>query len=392
MDMFVSLTSTTTHPFNLDTLVRYVVNKVTQPYDAITVLIKAIRVSLPPILKHFTHHELWSPYPDTGATHHLIIEMNNLNMSSEEYTGADQIRVGNGSSLSITHTGSATLFVFCTQFLLQNLLLVPDICKNLLSVSKFTHDNNVFFEFHATHSLIKNCHTRSLLHQGPLKDGLYQLQHPNLFSSSIKDALVGVQTYADNWHERLVHPALRIVQHVLSTFRLPILANKATTPCSTCQLANGHQQPFYVSNSEICTALELIYSNVWGPSPVLSINGNRYYVSFIDAFSKFTWLFPISHKSKVLNVFLKFQIMVERLFNTKIKNVQTDWGVNTVLSTNFSNQLALFTVYLVLTLINNKAVSRENIVTLLTQLSLSLLQVVFLSVFGMRHVKHLATL
>jgi hypothetical protein len=61
MDVFVSLTSTTTHPFNLDTLVRYVVNKVTQPYDAITVLIKAIRVSLPPILKHFTPHQLWSP-------------------------------------------------------------------------------------------------------------------------------------------------------------------------------------------------------------------------------------------------------------------------------------------------------------------------------------------
>jgi hypothetical protein len=53
-------------------------------------------------------------YPDTGATHHLTNEMNNLNMSSEEYIGADQIRVGNGSSLSITHTGSATLYVFCT--------------------------------------------------------------------------------------------------------------------------------------------------------------------------------------------------------------------------------------------------------------------------------------
>jgi hypothetical protein len=111
-------------------------------------------------------------YPDTGATHHVTNEMNNLNVSSEEYTGADKIHVGNGSSLSITHKGSATLFVSCTQFLLRNLLLVLDICKNLLSVSKFAHDNNVFFEFHSTHFVIKDCHTQSLLHQGPLKDGL----------------------------------------------------------------------------------------------------------------------------------------------------------------------------------------------------------------------------
>jgi len=329
-------------------------------------------------------------YPDTGATHHVTNEMNNLNVSSEEYTGADKIRVGNGSGLSITHKGSATLSISRTQFLLQNLLLVPDICKNLLSVSKFSRDNNVFFEFHSTHFLIKDCHTQSLLHQGPLKDGLYQLQHPNLSSQSIKHALLGVRTSANTWHGRLGHPALRTVQRVLSTFRLPVSANKAT-PCSACQLAKGHQQPFYVSNSVFSTPLELIYSDVWGPSPVLSINGNRYYVSFIDAFSKFTWLFPISHKSEVMNVFLKFQLMVEWLFNTKIKSVQTDWGVNTVPSTSSFNPLASCIDCLVLTLISNKVVPRENIVTLLIQLSLSLLPVVFLSVFGMRRVKHLAT-
>jgi hypothetical protein len=199
-----------------------------------------------------------------------------------------------------------------------------------------------------------------------------------------------VRTSTNNWHGRLGHPALPTVQRVLSTFRLPVSANKAT-PCSACQLSKGHQQPFYVSNSVFSTPLELIYSDVWGPSPIFSINGNRYYVSFIDAFSKFTWLFPISHKSEVMNVFLKFQLMVEWLFNTKIKSVQTDWGVNTALSTSFSNPLASCIDYLVFTPISNKVVPRENIVTLLIQLLLSLLLVVFLSFLGMRRVKHLAT-
>jgi len=63
-----------------------------------------------------------------------------------------------------------------------------------------------------------------------------------------------------------------------------------------------------------------------GLSPTLSINKNRYYVSFVDAFSRFTWVLPIQSKSNVMPIFLKFQGMVEHLLNSKIKSVQTNWG------------------------------------------------------------------
>lgn len=84
--------------------------------------------------------------------------------------------------------------------------------------------------------------------------------------------------------------------------------------------------PFPISISNICKPLGLVYSDVWGPSPTLSINGNRYYVSFIDAFSHYTWVFSIKSKSDVKPTFLKFQVMIERLLNTKIKSIQTNWG------------------------------------------------------------------
>jgi hypothetical protein len=50
--------------------------------------------------------------------------------------------------------------------------------------------------------------------------------------------------------------------------------------------------------------LQLVQSDVWGPAPITSINGTRYYVSFIDDFSKFTWFFPLKHKSQVLSTFM----------------------------------------------------------------------------------------
>jgi hypothetical protein len=109
-------------------------------------------------------------------------------------------------------------------------------------------------------------------------------------------------------------------------FQFPIISNKAASPCTACPQAKGHQLPFLVSTSRICNPLDLVYSDVWGPSPTLSINGNHYYVFFIDAFSHFTWVFPIQSKFDVKPIFLKCQSMIECLLNSKIKSVQTDWG------------------------------------------------------------------
>jgi hypothetical protein len=102
-------------------------------------------------------------YPDSEATHHLTHDLNNLTLSSDAYTGSDQIRVGNGKGLSIHNIGSATLSSPRRSFLLKQLLHVPSICKNILSVHQFAHDNNVYFEFHRSFFVIKDCRTRSIL-------------------------------------------------------------------------------------------------------------------------------------------------------------------------------------------------------------------------------------
>lgn len=71
--------------------------------------------------------------------------------------------------------------------------------------------------------------------------------------------------------------------------------------------------------------LDLIFSDVWGPAPA-SVGRFTYYVSFIDDYSKFTWLYLICHESEVFSCFTNFQALVERQFNRKIRTVQTDWG------------------------------------------------------------------
>jgi transposase InsO family protein len=84
--------------------------------------------------------------------------------------------------------------------------------------------------------------------------------------------------------------------------------------------------PFCDSVSVTSKPLELVHSDVWGPAPITACNGTRYYVSFIDDFTRFTWIYLLKYKSQVLSSFIHFRNLMENLLNTRIKIVRTDPG------------------------------------------------------------------
>jgi hypothetical protein len=95
--------------------------------------------------------------------------------------------------------------------------------------------------------------------------------------------------------------------------------------CDACQRTKSHQLPFSKSFSVSKAPLELIFSYVWGPAPI-SVGKFKYYVSFIDDYSKFVWIYLLKNKSDVFHKFHDFQQLVECQFGTKILSIQTDWG------------------------------------------------------------------
>ena len=218
--------------------------------------------------------------------------------------------------MPISHIGNASLSTPNHSFSLKQVLYVPNACKNILFVSQFARDNSVFFKFYANFFLIKVLRTGRILHCGPLRHRLYPLFSRSSPTTS-PHALLGERTSAANWHHCLGHPNFRIVCQVLSKFQLLVFANKTLAMCSTCSQAKSHQLSFNSST---------FVGDVWGPSPTVSFSGNEYYVSFVNAYSRFIWLYPIQAKSDVFHVFKQFRSQVERHFNDKILSVQTDWG------------------------------------------------------------------
>jgi hypothetical protein len=72
--------------------------------------------------------------------------------------------------------------------------------------------------------------------------------------------------------------------------------------------------------------LELTHSDVFGPTPVPSLGGSLYYVSFIDDFSKKTWLYFLRKKSYGFENFKEFTYLVENQTDKRIKVLRNDNG------------------------------------------------------------------
>jgi len=261
---------------------------------------------------------------DTGATDHITGELERLT-THNKYHGGDAIHAADGAGMEIANIGHSTVSSPSRFFHLNSILHVPQAHKSLCSVNQLTKDNNVYLEFHPDHFLIKEQGTKQILHRGRCEGGLYPM-HASSSSIPHKQAYNAAKPSTSLWHHRLGHTTSIIVKQVLERHNLPFIhdSNKNRV-CDACQQGKSHQLPYPISVSVSKGPLDLIFSDVWGCAPT-SAGRFEYYVSFIDDYSKFTWIYLIRHKSEVFQCFHTFQNLVERQFGRKILAVQSDWG------------------------------------------------------------------
>jgi len=264
-------------------------------------------------------------FPDTGANQHITPDLATLT-ASEPYLGNDNLHVGDGKGLPISHLGHTKIYTPHHSFTLSNVLHVPAITKPLLSVQKFYLYNNVYFEFHPRVFYVKDFNTHEVLLSGQSKDGLYALTKSSV--TSVPQAYWSPCTSGstDLWHRRLGHPTSRIFQLLISKNKIICNNKRLNFQCQSCSLGKSSCLSLGPTGHKTSAPLELIFSDVWGPAPLFSSDGYRYFVIFVDAYTKYVWYYPHVAKSDVYSVFHQFQTLVESQFSLKIKFVQTDWG------------------------------------------------------------------
>ena len=129
-------------------------------------------------------------------------------------------------------------------------------------------------------------------------------------------------------HRRLGHPSFASMSR-----SYPSLFNacpKESFVCDACEHAKHTRVPYPSLKLRSNKLFDVIHSDVWGPCEVYSISGHRWFVTFIDGFSRYTWLYLLNHKSNVFTVFKDLYALIKNKFGNTIKVLRSDNGTEYV--------------------------------------------------------------
>jgi transposase InsO family protein len=96
-------------------------------------------------------------------------------------------------------------------------------------------------------------------------------------------------------------------------------------PCIKCAKGKQTSMRKYTTN-HITNVLELIHTDIYGSFPTTTRNGHVYFISFIDDYSRYGYIYLIKENAQVLDTFKSFMSEVELQLNKRIKCVRSDHG------------------------------------------------------------------
>lgn len=244
--------------------------------------------------------EKW--FVDSGASSHMTNRkdiLQNLRAVQKK-----EILIANSAKLEGNLIGDVKLKLqvaeeemICT---IRDILYVPNLCANLISVNQLNRQgNSVLFE-------AGNCHIMS-------KDGelvATAKQEGNMYELNIQEksfAFVSCEQEdmkdAYLWHRRLGHLSLssmKFLKNAIGEIDIP------SCKCIVCIKGKQTREPFNGKGKKADECLQLIHSDVVGPMPIESLGGCKYFVTFIDDYSKKLSVYPLKQKSEVFEMFTVF--------------------------------------------------------------------------------------
>jgi hypothetical protein len=236
------------------------------------------------------------------------------------------ILMGDNSLVEVTDKGRIEL----TNRSFENVLHIPKLSFNILSVYHMTNSGtgNKFI-FTPNSVDIYDMQTNSRVATGEVNDQsrLY------IFSEFIEPDSALLLTHADGssriWHERFKNLNFRYMQQLRKQILVDGLPNIHFSKgiCEGCVLGKHPQEKFDKGKTQRASStLDIIHSDLMGPFTHPSIIKSRFFLIFVDDFSRFTWIYFLRKKSEVFQHLKDFKALVETQSGKKIKVLQTNNG------------------------------------------------------------------
>ncbi|KAG8482637.1 hypothetical protein CXB51_024435 [Gossypium anomalum] len=236
---------------------------------------------------------------------------------------SSRIRIGNGSLIETKGRGDVLISSSSGNKLITDVLYVPDIDQNLLSVGQLVEKGYSLF-FRSGSCVIEDSLGQEVVIV-PMADKCFMLD----ISQLERRAYLSQSDSAGLWHKRLGHVNFRSLDllHKLRLVEDMIKVEPLEGVCDVYQLGKQARLPFLVDQAWRARGkLEMVHSDICGPMKTPSLIGSKYFVLFIDDLTRFCWIFFLKQKSDVFEAFGKFKAMVENQAGCRIKTLRIDNG------------------------------------------------------------------
>ena len=271
---------------------------------------------------------------DSGATNHVCSSLQLLDSWRDLAEGDYTMRVGTGDAVSARAVGVSSLnFLNNCYLLLNNVLFIPGFRRNLISVSKLLDDG---FSISFNNNLVVISRNGLTICTGNSENNLYVLRpltHNSLLNTEMfkvekpktkRQKISHDDTYL--WHLRLGHINLDRIDRLIKSGALNQLKLGTLPICESCLEGKMTKRPFSGKGLRANQPLELIHSDVCGPMNVKARCGCEYFVTFIDDYSRYGYVYLMQHKSDTFEKFKEYRAEVENQLGKTIKTLRSDRG------------------------------------------------------------------
>ncbi|CAL5403117.1 unnamed protein product [Camellia sinensis] len=260
-------------------------------------------------------------YLDTGSSNHMCGDKSMFSELDESFNSS--VKFGDDSRLSVM--GKGKISFQNSKHSLSNVFYVPGLKNNLLSVGQLQEKD---------YEII-------------IKRGTCQIQHPEkglivqvnmtrnrmfplyLCNDTLPCFAAMVKDQAWLWHLRYGHlnfNGLKILHQKNMVSGLPQI-DHVSQVCEGCVVGKQHRNAFPKGRAwRAKKVLELVHSDICGPINPPSNGNNRYFITFIDDFSRKTWVYFLQEKSEAFSAFKNYKALVEKEVGKAIQTLRTDRG------------------------------------------------------------------
>ena len=268
---------------------------------------------------------------DSGATTHM--SPHRADFDTFESTSPRKVFMGDDSVLQAIGRGSIlvdTKVGGCTKRIrFKDVLYVPKLQSKFLSVSKIV-DKGLNVQIGALGCSIKalNGETQAIAS----RDGkLFRLRCKTVHRGDQAHVATSTNEGLILWHQRMGHlnvQSLKTLPSLVNGLDHSILhGDSLPSACEGCMMGKQHRQSFPKDGATRASkALEIVHSDVCGPMKTMSLGGAKYFLTFIDDFSRKMLVYPLKAKSECFERFKEFKALVEKEVEAEIKVFRSDNG------------------------------------------------------------------